>query len=103
MKDLARLYKVAREDLRFSSTGARFKRRKKENERENDLRTSIFGIGNLVPPAKNRVVGCRVVPTKVVGLSRVEQIQEKPKDRRLRRGQANSDLLEAEEGILSIN
>ena len=72
MKDLARIYKVAREDLRFSSNGARFKRRKRENERENDLRTSIFGVGNLIPPARNRVVGCRVVPTKVVGLSRVE-------------------------------
>ena len=52
-------------------------------------------------PTKNRVVSCKIVPTKIVGLSKVEQVQEKPRDKRLLRRAANSDLLDAEEEMVS--
>ena len=103
-KELASIYKLANNDTRFSQTqgsGMRFKRRKREAERENDLRASIFGVGQMIPPTKTKQVYCKVVPTKIVGLSRVEQVLEKPKERRLMRRAANSDLLDAEDEILS--
>ena len=102
MKDLASLFKLSNNNSRFSQTdgsGMRFKRRKKEAEKENDMRASIFGVGNLLAPTKSKTVSCKIVPTKIVGLSKVEQVYEKPKDRRLLRRAANSDLLEAENEI----
>ena len=53
---------------------------------------------------KNKLLLLRIVPTKLVGFSRVEQVEEKPKDRRLRRRAANSDLMEEynEEALLPI-
>ena len=44
MKDLATVFRVAKEDQRNSS-GVRIKKRKKEEDRENELRQTIFGIG----------------------------------------------------------
>ena len=44
MKDLAAVFRVAKEDQRNSS-GVRIKKRKKEEDRENELRQTIFGIG----------------------------------------------------------
>ena len=52
---------------------------------------------------KNKLLLLRVVPTKLVGFSKVELVEEKPKDRRLRRRLANSDLLdENDEELLPI-
>ena len=52
---------------------------------------------------KNKLLLLRVVPTKLVGFSKVELVEEKPKDRRLRRRLANSDLMdEHDEEMLPI-
>ena len=52
---------------------------------------------------KNKLLLLRVVPTKLVGFSKVELVEEKPKDRKLRRRLANSDLLdENDEELLQI-
>ena len=52
---------------------------------------------------KNKLLLLRIVPTKLVGFSKVELVEEKPKDRRLRRRLANSDLMdENDEELLPI-
>ena len=93
LKDLASLFRVSRENEKQQTGGIRSrKRHKSEVTREKELISSLFGIGQAIPARKNTQVYCRVVPTKIVGFSRVEPEPEKPKDRKLRRRLANSDL-----------
>ena len=52
---------------------------------------------------KNKLLLLRVIPTKLVGFTKVELVEEKPKDRKLRRRLANSDLMdENDEELFSI-
>ena len=91
LKDLAQVFRVSKEDFRLGNQ-YKPKKRKSEYHKEKELIHSLFGIGNVIPASKKKHVYVKIVPTKIVGLSRVEQTPDKPRDKSLRRGRANSDI-----------
>ena len=67
MKDLAAAFRVKKEhpvDKRLKS--------KRDNSIDKELSQLIFGVGKTMPSMKNKQINCRIIPTKLIGLSRVE-------------------------------
>ena len=71
MRDLAATFKLSKDQMNSTGGSMRFRRRKRESSSE-DLVRNIFGVGNALPPMKNKHLTCRIIPTKIVGFSRVQ-------------------------------
>ena len=61
-------------------------------QKEVDFSKMIFGVGKTPQPMRKIQLSCRVVPTNIIGFSRVEQLIHNVRSSK-QRGHINSDLI----------
>lgn len=74
MQDIAAIFKVNKKEKSVDKSGERGNLFKKKNFKRNqhEISKMIFGVGMTPPEVKNKTLTFRILPTKLLGFSKVQ-------------------------------